>query len=114
MSLRTPELWERALDARRAEKVAASARKVKASGPRKEGSLPLSGQGHRGATARARKHALVKVGDHFGVLRVTARLERDRTSNERVEVVCPAGHRRDGYVFNFRKHQTCPRCRRSR
>lgn len=115
MSLRTPELWERALDARRAEKVAASAHKIKASGPHKEPTLKRGGQGHRGDTSRARKHPLTKVGDRFGVLRVALVLPRGHRgrSDERVEVVCPRGHRRESFVFNLRERPRCTRCPRS-
>lgn len=117
MSLRTPELWERALDARRAEKVNASAHKVKMSGPQKEpkpAPLPRGGQGHRGDTSRARKHPVAKVGDMLGDRRVVALLPRDHTGNERVAVKCPAGHRREGYVFNFRQQKPCRQCRGKR
>lgn len=103
MSLRTPELWERALDARRAEKVNASARKVKASGPAK------------GPTERSRKYPITKVGDFFGELEVVAVLPRRASvSDDRVEVKCPAGHRRESFVYNLRKYQGCPQCRSKR
>jgi hypothetical protein len=120
MSLRTPDLWERALDARRREKVNASARKMKPSGPHKAGEPkpprpPGSGR-RRGATTTCRKHPFTKVGDRFGALRVVAVLPRGHNgrSDERVEVVCPRGHRRESFVFKLRERPTCRRCPRSK
>lgn len=92
MSLRTPQLWERALDARRAELVARAGRKVKSSG--------------------ARKSPLCQVGDRVGGQRVVEILPRDETRKERILAECPNGHRRPGYVENFRRTLMCRECRR--
>ncbi len=64
------------------------------------------------ARQAARRHPVAQVGDYFGTLRVVAIAPRDYTSNERVEVECPNGHRRLAYVFNLRSKPGCRQCPR--
>lgn len=59
----------------------------------------------------ARKYALLEPGDLFGAYAVLRQLPRDSTSNERVELICDAGHRLVAYAMNLRKWSPNKRCK---
>lgn len=60
----------------------------------------------------SREHPKTRIGDVFGSKRVTALLEYDHTSNERVEWTCTlCGAWGKSYVFNLRRSkERCLRC----
>lgn len=98
----TRPLWERALDARRAER----AKLRRAPNARKD---PRT-------VSYNRKHPKAKVGDTFGLLVVVALVTTEKWGrlDETVIVRCPNGHERKVFVFNLRVSATCRQCRRKR
>ena len=104
-----PQLWEVCLEIRRAEQLAADRAKIAETNGRARLAAPTY---QKQGTGR-RTHPVVKVGDRFGVWRVVALLPRGVRSDERVEVICPEGHRREVFVFNLRKRPGCRKCGRS-